>query len=91
MSHNRSGALALAMAGALFVLYPAVRPWNDESTVAGATASMTSPAWVAAHFFAMLGFILLPLGLLARARPSPIPRPRHWPGRRPSLPGSAPG
>jgi hypothetical protein len=65
MSHNRAGALALATAGALFALYPAVRPWNDESTVAGATASMTSPAWVAAHSFAMLGFILLPLGLLA--------------------------
>lgn len=65
MSRNRAGALALATAGALFVLYPAVRPWNDESTVAGATASMSSQAWVAAHFCAMLGFILLPLGLLA--------------------------
>jgi hypothetical protein len=25
---------------------------------------MSSPAWVTAHFFAMLGFILMPLGLL---------------------------
>ena len=65
MTRNRTGALALAAAGVLFVLYPAVRPWHDESTVSGATASMSSPAWVAAHFFAMLGFILLPLGLLA--------------------------
>lgn len=65
MSRNRLGAVALGAAGLLFVLYPAVRPWHDESTVAGATASMSSPAWVAAHFFAMLAFILLPLGLLA--------------------------
>ena len=65
MTRNRKGALALAAAGVLFVLYPAVRPWHDESTVSGATASMSSQAWVAAHFFAMLGFILLPLGLLA--------------------------
>jgi hypothetical protein len=61
----RAGAAALAAAGALFLAYPALRPWHDESTVAGATASMSSNAWVAAHFFAMLGFILMPLGLLA--------------------------
>jgi hypothetical protein len=61
----RFGAVAVAGAGALFVAYPALRPWHDEDTVAGATASMSSTAWVAAHFFAMLGFILMPLGLLA--------------------------
>jgi hypothetical protein len=61
----RAGALALALAGLLFVAYPAVRPWHDENTAAGATQSMSSNAWVAAHFFAMVGFILLPLGLLA--------------------------
>jgi hypothetical protein len=61
----RAGAAALAAAGVLFLAYPALRPWHDESTVAGATASMSSNAWVAAHFFAMLGFILMPLGLLA--------------------------
>src|SRR5262245_3578865 len=61
----RLGAVALAAAGALFVAYPALRPWHDETTVAGATASMSSTAWVAAHFFAMIGFILMPLGLLA--------------------------
>ncbi|HEY7265255.1 MAG TPA: hypothetical protein VH589_27725, partial [Trebonia sp.] len=64
-SRHRMGAIALAAAGVMFVLYPAIRPWHDESTVSGATASMSSPAWVAAHFFAMLGFILVPLGLLA--------------------------
>jgi hypothetical protein len=61
----RAGAVALAIAGVLFVAYPALRPWHDETTVAGAAASMGSSAWVAAHFFAMVGFILMSLGLLA--------------------------
>jgi hypothetical protein len=61
----RLGALALAAAGLLFILYPALRPWHDESTVDGAIASMDSGAWLAAHLFAMLGFILVALGLLA--------------------------
>ena len=59
------GALCLFVAGVLFVLYPAVRPWKDESTVDGAVAAMSSPAWVASHAFAMIGFILVVLGLLA--------------------------
>jgi hypothetical protein len=61
----RLGAVALAVAGVLFFLYPALRPWHDESTVEGAIASMSSGWWVAAHLFAMVGFILVPLGLLA--------------------------
>jgi hypothetical protein len=65
MSRTRLGAVALAIAAVLFVLYPAVRPWDDESTVEGAVAAMSSPAWVASHLFAMVGFILVPLGLLA--------------------------
>src|ERR671936_2201385 len=64
-TRSRSGALALAIAGVLFILYPAVRPWQDESTVDGATKAMSSSAWGAAHLFAMLGFILVALGLLA--------------------------
>jgi hypothetical protein len=68
LPHGRSGALALATAGLLFVLYPTVRPWHDESTVAGATTSMSSSAWVAAHLFAMLGLVLIPLGLLGLQR-----------------------
>jgi hypothetical protein len=64
-SRTRWGALALAAAGVLFVLYPAVRPWHDESTVEGAIKSMSSGAWVAAHLFAMVGFILVALGMLA--------------------------
>ena len=61
------GALCLIAAGVLFVLYPAVRPWADESTADGATTAMSSGAWVAAHAFAMVGFILVALGLLALA------------------------
>jgi hypothetical protein len=64
-ARSRWGALVLAVAGVLFVLYPAVRPWQDESTVEGATEAMRSGAWVAAHLFAMVGFILMALGLLA--------------------------
>lgn len=65
LARGRLGAVALVAAGALFILYPATRPWHDESTVDGAIAAMGSGAWVAAHLFAMIGFILLPLGLLA--------------------------
>ncbi|MGH3736049.1 MAG: hypothetical protein ACRDT6_10575 [Micromonosporaceae bacterium] len=65
MTRTRLGALCLAAAAVLFVLYPAVRPWHDETTQAGAVASMGSGGWVASHLFAMLGFILVPLGLLA--------------------------
>jgi hypothetical protein len=64
----RLGAITLAVSGLLFLLYPAVRPWHDESTVPGAMASMSSNAWVVAHLFAMLSLILMPLGLLALVR-----------------------
>ncbi|HEV2930440.1 MAG TPA: hypothetical protein VGW74_17280, partial [Propionibacteriaceae bacterium] len=62
---SRWGALVLAVAGVLFFFYPAVRPWQDESTVEGATKAMSSGVWVAAHLFAMVGFTLMVLGLLA--------------------------
>jgi len=68
----RAGAVALTAAGVPFLAYPALRPWHDEGTAAGATASMSSAAWVTAHFFAMPGFIVMPLGLLA-LRPAPAP------------------
>lgn len=68
MSRIRLGAAALGLAGVMFVLYPVLRPWRDETTAAGATAAMGSTAWVASHFFAMIGFILAPLGLLALAK-----------------------
>jgi F0F1-type ATP synthase assembly protein I len=65
MTRVRFGALALLLAGVLFILYPATRPWTDESTVDGAQSAMASDAWVASHGFAMVGFVLLGLGLLA--------------------------
>ncbi|GHJ47854.1 hypothetical protein Cs7R123_51960 [Catellatospora sp. TT07R-123] len=63
-SRNRLAAAALTVAGILFLLYPALRPWADESTAAGALHAMSSPWWVATHLFAMAGFILVPLALL---------------------------
>jgi hypothetical protein len=63
-SHTRLAAAALTAAGALFFLYPALRPWADESTAAGALHALSSPWWVATHLFAMIGFILVPLALL---------------------------
>lgn len=55
---------ALVLAGLLFLLYPVLRPWDDESTAAGAHAAMSSSAWVLSHFLAIVGFVLVPLGLL---------------------------
>jgi len=60
---TRLTALSLAIAGVCFVLYPAIRPFSDESTLQGAQAFATS-AWILAHSLAMVGFILLTLGLL---------------------------
>jgi hypothetical protein len=60
----RLGAAAFAVTGVLFVLYPATRPYSDEKTLDAARA-FASSAWVAAHLFAVVGFILLTLGLLA--------------------------
>lgn len=58
------GAAALALAGAFFVVYPAVRPYTDEASLSGAQA-FASGAWLVAHLSAVAGLILLPLGLQA--------------------------
>src|SRR5215204_6397979 len=63
----RLGAVALAVSGWLFFLYPVVRPWRNESTIGGAVASMSSDAWVAAHLFAVFALILMPLDLVERS------------------------
>ena len=58
----RLGSIALAIAGVLFVLYPALRPFSDEASLAGAVA-FASSAWLLAHMLAMVGFLLTTLGL----------------------------
>jgi len=68
LTRIRLAAAALAVAGVLFLLYPALRPWRDESTADGALQAMSSPWWVATHLFAMIGFILVPLALFAVRR-----------------------
>ncbi|MEU0572546.1 hypothetical protein ABZ297_45075 [Nonomuraea sp. NPDC005983] len=51
-------ALNFAVAGVLFLIYPAVRPSGDDA------AAMASPEWVAGHLAAMIGFVLLGLAVL---------------------------
>ena len=63
MPRIRWAALALGVAGILFVLYPAIRPFSDEASLRGA-AAFASTSWILAHMLAMLGFILLMVGLL---------------------------
>ncbi|MDN7012178.1 hypothetical protein FGW20_03805 [Methanoculleus sp. FWC-SCC3] len=63
MTRTLLAALSLAVAGACFFAYPAIRPYTDEASLAGAGA-FASPAWLLSHTLAMVGFILLVLGLL---------------------------
>lgn len=79
-SRIRLGAAALAVAGVLFVLYPAIRPFSDEATLQGA-AAFASTSWVVAHMLAMVGFILLMLGLLGlhlALRGTAVENPAFW-------------
>ncbi|MBC8749285.1 MULTISPECIES: hypothetical protein [Paraburkholderia] len=62
-SRPRLSAAAMAISGLLFVLYPAIRPFSDETSLQGATAFATGQ-WLVAHMLAMVAFTLLPLGLL---------------------------
>ncbi|MGI5131761.1 hypothetical protein ACQEVB_33510 [Pseudonocardia sp. CA-107938] len=75
--------IPLAAAGLLFLLYPALRPWEDESTPAGAAAAMGSQAWVWSHLFAMIGFILVPIALLGIRRAAAV---TFWVGAGLTLP-----
>ena len=59
----RLGAIALAVSGILFVLYPEIRPFSDETSLQGAQA-FASTAWLVAHMLAMVAFILVEVGLL---------------------------
>ena len=51
-----------ALAGLLFVLYPAIRPFSDEKSLQGA-AAFGSNAWVIAHSMAIVAFVLLVMGM----------------------------
>ena len=62
-SRMRVGAGALVVTGVLFVIYPALRPFSDESSLLGA-AAFGSGAWLVSHMLAIVAFALLPLGLL---------------------------
>lgn len=64
MNVNRYASLGFAATGVAFLLYPAVRPWGDETTLAGA-AGMASTQWIVAHLSAVVGFVALTLSLLA--------------------------
>lgn len=59
-----SGAIALTVAGVLFVAYPALRPFSDEKTLLAA-AAYASNAWTVSHVLGMLAFVGLGLGLLS--------------------------
>ncbi len=58
------GALPFAVAGLLFVAYPVLRPWSDQ-TPEGAPAAFAAPAWLAGHLSAAAAFLLVGFGLLA--------------------------
>src|SRR5690348_11579200 len=60
---RRLGAVSLVVAGILFVVYPAIRPFSDETSLSGATA-FASPEWLLAHIMGMLGFTFIGLGML---------------------------
>jgi hypothetical protein len=58
----RLTSLVLVLAGLLFVLYPALRPFSTEVGMQGA-AAFGSTAWIVAHSFAIVAFVLVVLGL----------------------------
>ncbi|GAA3458516.1 hypothetical protein GCM10018963_05290 [Saccharothrix longispora] len=57
------------IAGVLFLLYPVVRPYSDETTVEGLRV-MGTGAWVVAHLFAVGAFLLVGLALLVGRDPA---------------------
>lgn len=68
MISNRWGGVALGAVGALFAMYPILRPYTeDEITMAGA-AAWASPAWLLSHMFGTVAFILLAPAILVWQR-----------------------
>ncbi len=60
---TRLASLALVGSGVCFLLYPALRPFSDETTLAGAHA-FASTQWVIAHSLGIAAFTLLATGML---------------------------
>src|SRR3979490_268703 len=63
----RLAGLCFASAGLLFILYPTIRPFSDETSLKAA-AAFASDAWLIAHVLAMLGLILVTPGILGLHR-----------------------
>jgi hypothetical protein len=61
--YARWTAVFLILSGVFFTLFPAVRPFFDESSLSGA-AGFASARWVVAHAFGMAGLVSLVLGFL---------------------------
>ena len=60
------GPICLAISSLLLLVFPLVRPFTDRTgTPAEVAATFAATPWVAAHILAGLGFVLLPVGLLA--------------------------
>lgn len=59
----RLGIFSFVVSAILFVVYPALRPFSDESSLEGA-AAFASAEWTAAHMLAMVAFTLLPIGVI---------------------------
>jgi hypothetical protein len=57
--------LALTLSGICFLLYPALRPFSDESSLDGARA-FASSRWIVAHSLGIVAFVLLALGVFGR-------------------------
>ena len=55
-------AACLALSGVCLLLYPVLRPFSSEVGAQGARA-FASSSWVLAHLLAILGFVLLGLGM----------------------------
>src|SRR5262249_61896086 len=70
----RLGAVALGLATFPLALFPLVRPFfaldvfEPERGIALASPAFVSTAWTGSHYLAMLGFVLLQLGLLGLYR-----------------------
>ena len=62
-TRRRIAAIFLILSGVFFTLFPVIRPFFDETTLAAA-AGFSSAGWILAHASGMAGFILLALGFL---------------------------